>query len=116
MGSHDWLPPKNWGPGPPERQDKVDAICTVPLDCGTPITRRLYPFGAAFVMSTVSSRGSLHSFQISLTHTDASLLSGGWLADFMCYLDVLTKISVYKRSTIMGFILIKTHCKTFHFD
>ena len=37
---------KNWGPGPPERQDKVDTICTVPLDCGTPTTRRLYPFGA----------------------------------------------------------------------
>ena len=45
-GSHDWLPQKNWGPGPPERQDKVDTICTVPLDCGTPTTRRLYPFGA----------------------------------------------------------------------
>ena len=38
--------PKNWGPGPQERQDKVDTICTVPLDCGTPTTRRLYPFGA----------------------------------------------------------------------
>ena len=36
------LPKKNWGPG----QDKVDTICTVPLDCGTPTTRRLYPFGA----------------------------------------------------------------------
>ena len=47
-GSHDWLPPKNWGPGPPERQDKVDTICTVPLDCGTPTTRRLYPLGALF--------------------------------------------------------------------
>ena len=45
-GSHDWLHQKNWGPGPPERQDKVDTICTVPLDCGTPTTRRLYPFGA----------------------------------------------------------------------
>ena len=45
-GSHDWLPQKNWGPGPPEKQDKVDTICTVPLDCGTPTTRRLYPFGA----------------------------------------------------------------------
>ena len=30
---------KNWGPGPSERQDKVDTICTVPLDCGTPTTR-----------------------------------------------------------------------------
>ena len=39
------FPPKS-GPGPPERQDKVDTICTVPLDCGTPTTRRLYPFGA----------------------------------------------------------------------
>ena len=38
--------PQKWGPGPPERQDKVDTICTVPLDCGTPTTRRLYPFGA----------------------------------------------------------------------
>ena len=38
--------PKNWGPGPPKRQDKVDTICTVPIDCGTPTTRRLYPFGA----------------------------------------------------------------------
>ena len=38
--------PKNWGPGPPERQDKVDTICTVPIDCGTQNTRRLYPFGA----------------------------------------------------------------------
>ena len=45
-GLHDWLPKKNWGPGPPERQDKVDTICTVPLDCGTPTTCRLYPFGA----------------------------------------------------------------------
>ena len=33
-GSHDWLP-KKWGPGLPERQDNVDTICTVPLDCGT---------------------------------------------------------------------------------
>ena len=32
--------PKIWGPGPPERQDKVDT-----LDCGTPTTCRLYPFG-----------------------------------------------------------------------
>ena len=39
--------PKHWGPGLPERKDKVDTICTVPLDCGTPTTRRLYPFGAA---------------------------------------------------------------------
>ena len=33
-GSHDWLP-KKLGPGPPERQDKVDTICTVPIskDC-----------------------------------------------------------------------------------
>ena len=38
--------PKNWKPGPTERQDKVDIICTVPIDCGTPTTRRLYPFGA----------------------------------------------------------------------
>ena len=38
--------PKNWGTGPPERQDKVDTIFTVPLDCGTTTTRRLYPFGA----------------------------------------------------------------------
>ena len=45
-GSHEWLPPKNWGPGIPERQDKVDTICTFPLDSGTPTTRRLYPFGA----------------------------------------------------------------------
>ena len=37
---------KNWGPGPPERQDKVDTICTVPIDCGTSTMRRLYPFGA----------------------------------------------------------------------
>ena len=37
---------KNWGPGPPERQDNVDTICTVPIDCGTSATRRLYPFGA----------------------------------------------------------------------
>ena len=36
---------KNWEPGPSERQDKVDTICKVPLDCGTPTTRRLYPFG-----------------------------------------------------------------------
>ena len=41
-------PPQISGPGPPERQDKVDTICTVPLDCGTPTTRRLYPFGAYF--------------------------------------------------------------------
>ena len=45
-GSHDWLSKKTWWSGPPERQDKVDTICTVPLDCGTPTTRRLYPFGA----------------------------------------------------------------------
>ena len=45
-GSHDWLPPKNRGPGPPKRQYKVDTICTVPLDCGTPTKRRMYPFGA----------------------------------------------------------------------
>ena len=45
-GSHDWLPQKNWGPGPPERQAKVDTICTVALDCGIPTTRMLYPFGA----------------------------------------------------------------------
>ena len=44
---------KNWGPGPPERQDKVDTICTVPLDCGTPTTRRLYPLGAGFPGATV---------------------------------------------------------------
>ena len=35
-GSHDWLTKKTGGPGPPERQDKVDTFCTVPLDCGTP--------------------------------------------------------------------------------
>ena len=46
-GLHDWFPQK-MGPGPPARQDKVDTICTVPLDCGTPTTRRLYPFGAVF--------------------------------------------------------------------
>ena len=46
VGSHDWLPKKKLGPGPPERQDKVDTICTVPLDCGTQTRRRLYPFGA----------------------------------------------------------------------
>ena len=40
------FPKKKSGPGPPERQDKVDRFCTVPLDCGTPTTRRLYPFGA----------------------------------------------------------------------
>ena len=40
------LPKKNWGPGAPERQDKVDTICKVPLDCDTPTTHRLYPFGA----------------------------------------------------------------------
>ena len=39
--------PKNWGPWPPEREDKVDTICTVPIDCGTPTTRMLYPFGAS---------------------------------------------------------------------
>ena len=44
-GSHDWLP-KKLGARAPERQDKVDTICTVPIDCGTPTTRRLYPFGA----------------------------------------------------------------------
>ena len=44
-GSHYWLP-KNWEPEPPERQDKVDTICTVHLECGTPTTHRLYPFGA----------------------------------------------------------------------
>ena len=38
--------PKNWGPGPLERQDKVHTICTVPIDCDTLTTRRLYPFGA----------------------------------------------------------------------
>ena len=45
-GSHDWLPQKIWGPGPLEMQDKVDTICTVPLDCGKPTMRRLYPFCA----------------------------------------------------------------------
>ena len=44
-GSHDWLPQKT-GAQASERQDKVDTICTVPLDCGTPTTRMLYPFGA----------------------------------------------------------------------
>ena len=39
--------PQKWGPGPPEMLVKVDTICTVPLDCGTPTTRRLYPFGAS---------------------------------------------------------------------
>ena len=43
-GSHDWLPKKTGGQG--ERHDNVETICTVPLDCGTPTTRRLYPFGA----------------------------------------------------------------------
>ena len=42
-GSHDWFPKKL---GARERQDNVDTICTVPLDCGTSTTRRLYPFGA----------------------------------------------------------------------
>ena len=42
--SHDWLPQNTGGP---ERQDKVDTICTVPLDCGTPTRHRLYPFGAS---------------------------------------------------------------------
>ena len=41
------FPPKKLGPWPPERQDKVDTICTVPLNCGIPTTRSLYPFGAA---------------------------------------------------------------------
>ena len=40
--------PKNWEPGTPERQDKVDTICTVPLDCGTPTTRRLYRFAITY--------------------------------------------------------------------
>ena len=39
---------KKLGLGPPERQDKVDTICTVPLVYGTPTTRRLYPFGATY--------------------------------------------------------------------
>ena len=42
---HDWLLQK-LGSGPPERQDKEDTICTVPVGYGTPHTRRLYPFGA----------------------------------------------------------------------
>ena len=42
--------PKNWGPGPPERQDKGDTIFTFPIECGTPTTRRLYPFGASLVV------------------------------------------------------------------
>ena len=53
-GLHGWFP-KKWGPGPQERQDKVDTICTVPLDCGTPTTRRLYPFGAIYPPRQVHS-------------------------------------------------------------
>ena len=44
---------KKWRSGPLERQDKVDTICTVPLDCGTPTTRRLYPFGALLIFHLV---------------------------------------------------------------
>ena len=29
VGSHDWLPQKNWGPRPPERQDKLDTIISI---------------------------------------------------------------------------------------
>ena len=50
-GSHDWLP-QNTVPEPPERQDKVDTFCTVTIDCGTPTTRRLYPFGANVLRHT----------------------------------------------------------------
>ena len=60
--------PKNWGPGPPERQDKVVTICTVPLDCDTPTTRTLYPFGAVLLHYTV------HHIQ-----------TGGAVADFFTY-------------------------------
>ena len=43
----DWtLPKKAGGWGLRRRKDKVDTICTVPLECGTPTTRMLYPCGA----------------------------------------------------------------------
>ena len=59
--------PKILGPGPPERQDKVDTICTVPLDCGTPTTRRLYPFGARHRgPQTDVLHCSTHCFSVSL--------------------------------------------------
>ena len=45
-GSHDWLPPKKMGARASGEAGYVDTMCTVPLDCGTPTPRRLYPFGA----------------------------------------------------------------------
>ena len=57
--------PKNWGPGPPERQGKVYTICTIPLDCGTPM---LYPCGASSssCYQTCVFHLSTHFFTISL--------------------------------------------------
>ena len=59
-----WRFPKKTGAGPPDRQDKVDRICTVPLDCGTLTTRSLYPFGATHCLDgyiSAKQRFILHS-------------------------------------------------------
>ena len=49
--------PKNWVPGPPERQDKRWIQFAVPIDCGTPTTCMLYPFGATrTIITTINIR------------------------------------------------------------
>ena len=64
-GAYDWLP-KNWGSGSPERHDKVDTICTVPLDCGTPTTRRLYPFESIVTWNLINLDSYCRSLSFSI--------------------------------------------------
>ena len=52
--------PKKIGAWASRRQDKVDTICTVPLDCGTPTTRRLYPFGAILLLLSCHQTAFFH--------------------------------------------------------
>ena len=55
-GTHGWLPQKTGWPG--LRRGGVGGY-SVPPDCGTPTTSRLYPFGALITLSSLSfQRGS----------------------------------------------------------
>ena len=94
-GWHGWLPPKNWRPGPPERQDKVDTICTVPLDCGTPTTRRLYPFGALLFLHVVHK-----------CVTNLLLLSKSVASIHFCSLHTCSLIPLIDRICSLFYILV----------